>query len=308
MRNLLILFCISFLITACDDGDIITVSLDFDQELERCENDTQSYLFFDTRVDPSESLSLIIPRNDANELLFSEPTPIDQPVTMDINGNTVRFNYRTYNRDIIGDELCNIIPSSDLIINEDFESPAGTVEITSTIFDDDNDGVPTAFEGADPNGDGDFSDSLDTDGDGLFDYIDSDDDNDNVPTINEIDNSDGDDDPNTNPMDTDGNGTPDYLDDDDDGDMVLTRFEDENTNDNPRDDTANNAEGVLVPHYLNDQETGEFTNVNTITTTYTRIVFTNFIVRDVDIEILRTDIINLGTLESTITLPEEDDN
>ena len=165
--------------------------------------------------------------------------------------------------------------------------------------------MPTAFEGADPDGNGDFSDSLDTDGDGLFDYIDSDDDNDNVPTINEIDNSDGDDDPNTNPMDTDGNGTPDYLDDDDDGDMVLTRFEDENTNDNPRDDTANNAEGVLVPHYLNDQETGEFTNVNTITTTYTRIVFTNFIVRDVDIEILRTDVIDLGVFINSFTITQE---
>ena len=116
MRNLILLFCVSFLITACDDGDIITVELDFVADnLGRCENDTDFYLLFNTRQDPSESLSLLIPRNDANELLFREPTPVGEPTTIMIDGNVVRFNYRTYNRDIIGDELCNTIPSSDLI-------------------------------------------------------------------------------------------------------------------------------------------------------------------------------------------------
>ncbi|GAK75479.1 MULTISPECIES: FKBP-type peptidyl-prolyl cis-trans isomerase [Nonlabens] len=40
--------------------------------------------------------------------------------------------------------------------------------------DDDNDGVDTIDENADPNGDGDPSDALDTDGDGVPDYLDAD--------------------------------------------------------------------------------------------------------------------------------------
>lgn len=305
MRNFLIFFCVSFLITSCDDGDIITVELNFEQELSRCENDMNSYLLFETRNDPSESLSLIIPRNNANELLFREATPIDNPTELTINGSTVRFNYRTYNRNIANNELCNVIPPADLIINEDFESPSGTVEITSTIVDDDNDGVPTEFEGADPNGDGDFSDSRDTDGDGIFDYIDEDDDNDNVETFRELDNSDGDDNPNTNPLDTDNNGIPDYLDADDDGDGVLTRLEDENLSGTPLDDTANNAEGELVPHYLNTEETITYAVTSFIDNLYTRTVFTNFTVRDIDIEIIRATFINLGTFMDSFPVTQE---
>ncbi|NCG17908.1 MAG: hypothetical protein GWP91_02715 [Rhodobacterales bacterium] len=72
--------------------------------------------------------------------------------------------------------------------------------------DDDGDGIPTADE--DLNGDGDWSD--DTDGDGMPNYRDADDDGDGVPTANEDVNGDG----NWDNDDLDGDGIASYLDDD----------------------------------------------------------------------------------------------
>ena len=95
MRRFYIIICLLCLVT-CDDGDILTVELAFDKVLERCENDIASYLIYDTREDPNESLSLIIPRTDLSDLLFTIPTPEGTPAIFPIDGTTVRFNYRTY--------------------------------------------------------------------------------------------------------------------------------------------------------------------------------------------------------------------
>jgi uncharacterized repeat protein (TIGR01451 family) len=74
-----------------------------------------------------------------------------------------------------------------------------------TRIDPDGDGIPTADE--DTNGDGDPTND-DADGDGIPDYLDADDDGDGIPTADEDTNGDGDP---TND-DTDGDGIPDYLD------------------------------------------------------------------------------------------------
>ncbi len=310
MRHFYIILCFVFL-TACDDGDILTVELAFDKELERCVNDNESYLIYDTREDPNESLSIIIPRTDANELLFTEATTVGTPTILIINESTIRFIYRTYNRAIVTDELCNIIPPADLNIVEDYEADIGTIEVTVTIEDDDGDGIPSDLEERDPNGDGDFSDAQDWDNDGIPDYLDEDDDNDNVKTAFELDddNSDGDNDPTTNPLDTDGDGDPDYLDEDDDGDGVDTIEEDEDGDQNPRDDSSVNN-GITIFHYLNTLETTNYGSPGIIDleeNEYTRTVTTSFYIRGIDLEILRATEIDFGILTTIITdYPQED--
>ncbi len=52
--------------------------------------------------------------------------------------------------------------------------------------DDENDGLDTALENPDPNGDGDPSDAQDTDKDGTPDYLDADDDGNGIDTIVEV--------------------------------------------------------------------------------------------------------------------------
>ena len=307
MRRFYIIICLLCLV-ACDDGDILTVELEFDKVLERCENDIESYLIYDTRVDPNESLSLIIPRTDLSDLLFTIPTPVGTPAIFPINGTDVRFNYRTYNRAIITDELCDVISPAGLNIVEDYEATTGTVEVTVTIEDDDGDGVPTAFEGrGELDANGDYSNAQDFDQDGIPDYLDVDDDDDNVLTSEEIDNSDGDNDPTTNPLNTDadlpnGDDMPDYLDKDDDGDGTFTRLEDENGMNGPGDDRQDNTAGDDVAHYLNIEETTSYTfeDYNNFENTYNRTVTTRFLVKDIDLEILRATDVDFGILTTII--------
>ncbi|WP_299364244.1 hypothetical protein [Winogradskyella sp.] len=298
------------LLISCDDGDIITVELEFDMDLERCENDIDSYLIYDLREDPNESLSLIIPRTTDNELLFTEPTPSNMPTTLTINGTTVRFIYRTYNRAVVSSganqELCDVVPPADLTILQDFEATTGSVDVTVTIEDDDNDGISSEDEGrGEMDENGNYPNALNTDGDAFPDYLDEDDDNDNVKTIDEIDtsNADGDGNPATNPLDTDNDGTPDYLDTDDDGDGVATIEEDADGDFNPRNDLNTNSEGELVAHYLNDLETTNYGSPGlTDNNIYTRTVNTSFLVRDINLEIFTATEVNFGTLITSFEL------
>lgn len=309
MRNFLVVVVVLLSLSSCDDGDIITVNLDFQDDLSRCENNDDSYLIYKTRTDPSESLSIVIPNNTTNDLLFSEPTTPNEPVIFTINGNTVRFIYRTYNRDITGtgtaNELCNTIPPADLIVNEDYESESGTIEVTATIIDDDGDGISSLDEGADPNGDGDFSDAQNSDDDTIPDYLDQDDDNDNVLTINEIDteNQDGDDNPFTNPLDTDSDGIADYLDEDDDNDLVNTIFEDANGINGPIDDTSE-QNGEFIRLYLNPNETTAYTPSpsSALENVYTRTVFTRFVVKQFGLDIILGDELDLGIVTTIIPI------
>ncbi|WP_299105690.1 DUF6252 family protein [uncultured Winogradskyella sp.] len=71
--------------------------------------------------------------------------------------------------------------------------------------DDDGDGVLTQFEAVDADGN-----PIDTDGDLDVDYLDNDDDGDAILTINENADPNGDGNPD-DAVDTDGNGVPDYL-------------------------------------------------------------------------------------------------
>ncbi|APY06967.1 hypothetical protein BWZ20_01045 [Winogradskyella sp. J14-2] len=305
MRHLYVIFAL-LLLTACDDGDIITVDLEFDKELDLCTNNTESFLIYDTRENPNESLSLIIPRGNNEEFPFTEATPVGEPIEFNLQQIGNRFIYRTYNRSIVDGELCSPIPPANLTIVEDYEADAGTAFATVSIEDDDNDGIPNTFE----YGPGGIDNPRNSDDDEFPDYIDQDDDNDNVLTINEIetDDIDGDGDPSNN-LDTDGDGIADYLDEDDDGDGVDTILEDANQNKDPRDDRNLNAEGVEVPDYLNVLEATDHGNPGLAGgNIYTRTVTVNFLIEDFNLDILSATEIDFGTLTYDITFIEEADD
>jgi hypothetical protein len=93
------------------------------------------------------------------------------------------------------------------------DATKGTIN-GDTETDHDHDGIPDSVEiGDDP------LNPLDTDGDGIPDWLDLDSDGDGIPDSIEK-GSDG-----TNPVDTDGDGTPDYLDLDSDGDGIPDTVE-----------------------------------------------------------------------------------
>lgn len=311
MRSIFLVLIVSVLFSSCDDGDIITVDLDFDKTLELCSNNTDAFTIYDLRNDPSESLALILPRDADDVAPFINPTPNDTPTTFTIDGSTNRFIYRTYNRDIVNSgnnrELCNAVIPSDLIIQESYEALGGTAFVTTTIIDDDNDGIPSENEGrGDADENGDFPNAIDTDGDGVPNYQDQDDDNDNVMTSDEDENLDGDDNPFTDALDTDGDGTPNYLDTDDDGDLILTIEEDENGDKNPRNDMSIDSNGIDLPHYLNDEATTLYESPGIVlTNSFTRVVTSTISIINFNLEIISGDEIDFGTLTNTIIFQQE---
>ncbi|SDB32600.1 hypothetical protein SAMN03097699_0719 [Flavobacteriaceae bacterium MAR_2010_188] len=240
------LISISFLLVflSCDDGDIITAALEFnDLEVQTC----GSVLFYKEKTNPPETLSIQIGNTELSSLLAVDADTNTLQRTFVINGTSNRFNYRTYSS-LPDDPFCNDIPNSQLNVISDDESTSGTITTLTTLVEDDNDGIPAELE--DINGNGNLEDD-DTDGDGLPNYIDFDDDGDNVPTTAEKVNyteNDG----LSLAQDTDGDGIPDYLDNDDDNDGVLTRDEENLSPDkNPLNDITSDA--FSIADFLNPE-------------------------------------------------------
>ncbi|MEZ4802759.1 MAG: hypothetical protein R2797_08290 [Gelidibacter sp.] len=293
MRKLMCLFCIGLLLVNCDDGDVITVELDFENTFKTCGD----LVFYKTKTDPAESLSIFIANLSIEDILATSPVGTEgvfvelatptREVTLD--GNTNVFNYRTYSS-LPDTPFCTDVPSSDLNITSDSEG-SGVVTITTTLTEDDNDGIPSELE--DINGNGDLTDD-DTDGDGVPNYLDDDDDGDNVKTINEEVNyteANG----LANALDTDGDGIPNYLDNDDDGDGVPTRDEQSFSQDqNPANDVTNTEVGA---DYLNPDVA-----VSTPETAYSaHNIQQKFVVRlvlsDLSIPQLSLDVLDFGILD-----------
>ena len=293
MRNCFLFFTLIIFTCACNDGDIIEVQLDFDKDLALCQIETtnqsgssnSSFLFYDTRSDPFESLSLLIPNTSTTQSIFN-PVNNGEVQSIAIDGNTVQFHYRSYNGDP-NDLICAVIPPADVNITQSYPASGGIADFTSTFVDDDQDGVPTIFEI-----DGD------SDGDGIPNYIDEDDDGDNVLTMNEIPDPNGDGDL-SDAQDTDGDLIPDYLDSDDDNDGTLTINEDENGNGNLFDDIAS---GSITARFLDENFSNSYTVLTFNENHFFRIVTVSILLTNIDISILAADSLFMGTYETILIL------
>jgi YD repeat-containing protein len=159
-------------------------------------------------------------------------------LTYNVNGNLRDFKFN-----VIGESPT----SNGLTLTLDDLSPNKWVESCGEDNDLDNDTVLNDAENMDPNGDGDYSDAVDSDGDSIPDYLDTDDDNDGIPTINEDGNT-------GNPVitvDTDMDQIPNYLDPDDDGDGIDTIQEDL---DNDGDPSNDDWDGDNIANYLDNDD------------------------------------------------------
>lgn len=248
----LLYFIPVILLYGCNDGDVITNDFEFENaQVQLCEPtavgaNNNRYVFYKNETTNFESLVLQFTTGD--DIMV---TPGDYgPYAVASSPNL--FEYRKLTAAPGANYYCNDIPPVTPVVTEVYTAVGGQLLITtSTLRDDDNDGILASDEGAV------FIDGVidlaattqDTDGDGILDYLDEDDDGDNVPTRLEgvAFNADG----TINlaaSRDTDGDGIPDYLDPDDDGDGVLTINEDLNRNLDPTDDgPAGGLPNYLVP-------------------------------------------------------------
>ena len=296
MRQLFFVFLalIVLPLNSCDDGDIIDFELDFEDTFQACGD--SDLVFYKTKNDPSESLSLKLNNVSLDDVLTVNTAGVFEK-TYTIS-STNPFNYRTYsNTTLPSDLFCNAIPNSEIKITQDIESTSGSAILKTVLTEDDNDGVPAESE--DINGNSDLEDD-DTDGDGLPNYIDADDDGDNILTKNENPDPNGDGDL-SDAQDTDLDGIPDYLDDDDDGDGIKTRDEENDSQDeNPANDITVSEFG---PDYLNkdvaNMETPAATAYRQHSITQTYVV--TLIVTDFDLELISVDVFDFGILDDSST-------
>ena len=309
MKKLLYLLLVCSFLSSCDDGDVLEFELDFEDEITLCPDSTNTYLFYNTKDDPFESLILLLPNNTQNNLIFNATN--DTTFNRTISGNT-RFNYRLYNGDPNG-VICNQIIDPNVSVVGDFPAQNGAeAQFSISLTDDDNDGLPFLTEN--PN-ELPFEDAPDSDGDGLPDYLDDDDDNDNVPTrqelgeylqtdnIEDLLNTDKD-------FSVGADDIPDYLDPDDDGDGVPTISEDFDMDKDPRDDvdfeTVKGQMGIF--RYLDEEsrENNNFTDLRSAD--YDREVRVKISILRGNIEVLKFDSFEMGiyTYPLTILYTEED--
>lgn len=292
-KSLFVILFINLIFSfSCSDGDIIAVEFDFGDTFQSCGE--TNLVFFKTKNDPSESLSILI-----DNLTLAQIINVGTGNAL-VTTTPGLFNYRTYSNTTLPNNLfCNDVPSSEVKITQDYQSPS-TAVITTTLIKDDNDGIPALLE--DINGNGNLDDD-DSDGDGIPNYLDADDDGDNVLTKDENPDPNGDgifDDA----QDTDGDGIPDYLDDDDDGDGILTRDEETDTQDqNPRNDVS---DALVGPDYLNANVTigvpATSYRIHIINLTY----LVTLKVTGISLDILSQDEFDFGVLENpSLTTTEQ---
>lgn len=248
MRKFLVVFSVLLSVLSCDDGDIITTELEFDDTFKACGD----LVFHKTKTDPNESLSIQLSSPDFTiaDLIITEADETNDLLVNLVAAESSSFSianrlqFRSYTSDP-SNFFCQDVPPSGIEVTEEYTSTSGEAYFTMALLEDDDDGIPAELE--DRNNNGDYYDD-DTDGDGLPDFLDVDDDGDNVLTSSENVNyteTDG----LTNALDTDGDGIPNYLDNDDDGDGVPTRNEEFNTFDNnPTNDVTDSTVGA---DYLN---------------------------------------------------------
>jgi hypothetical protein len=270
---------------SCDDGDIITVEFDFEDSFSSCGD----LVLYKTKTDPAESMSI-----NFSSLSLEDLLEVEDNDTLVISTTSNTFNYRTYNNSSLPSTglFCADIPSSEVDIIEDYESSNSEATIITVLTEIDNDGISSADE--DRNGNGNYKDD-DTDGDEIPDYLDFDDDGDNIPTKDENPDPNGDGDL-SDAQDTDGDGTPDYLDPDDDGDGVLTRDEENDTqNQNPKDDITNNDAGA---DYLNPEIKTSVPATAYRTHSYTQSYKVSVFI-DISIRIISQDDYYFGALDNT---------
>ncbi|MBT8319965.1 MAG: hypothetical protein KJP01_07535 [Gramella sp.] len=303
------------LLTACDDGDIIVTNFDFENSTFRfCEGSDRKVIYAINDDDVFESISLEFRNSQLQTDDNGNLIPPDQEeISFALTGND-RVVYRIYDGEVESGSnsyFCSVVPPSEPRVIEEWISGTGATVFVNTGFTDetasadpDRDGLSNIEEGWVSGGP-----YLDTDEDGIPDYLDKDDDGDNVLTTTEIANG------NNDPVNADGlrdfdeDGIPNYLDDDDDNDTVLTRLEvregDEN---NP--EIFQTAEGIS--NYLNPEQTAELQHdvyINhDISRNYGfRVIIENlkFIKQDGSGESIQFESYNFGTLSaSNVTFPQ----
>ncbi|KZE80276.1 MAG: hypothetical protein LBI73_04830 [Myroides sp.] len=117
-----------FLLTSCDDGNLVYKDIDFSKvtAVERCTTLGADKIYFKLQND--EALILVI---DAENIMKDETNSIKE---VNIDGTATSLDYRKYSAKVAANSICNLPPpASPSVIQSIPASPGGTVVIEDNL-------------------------------------------------------------------------------------------------------------------------------------------------------------------------------
>ncbi len=125
MKRFLGLISLLFFISACDDGDLIVETIDF-ESITATKCDTKDIIY---KLKDTEILLLQIP----DETFLENETLEDEPIEIEITATT-NVIYRLYNGQVSSDNICLLVPDATPNVIEEWVTTSGTIQITTTAI------------------------------------------------------------------------------------------------------------------------------------------------------------------------------
>lgn len=129
MKKALSLLVLLAFINACDDGNLTQEDISFEDVSTRsCSNSSTNTLIY--KLKEKEALIMEIPTTT----FTSEPTPVDEPIELNISTSSNRVVYRFYNGTVASDNICETIAPATPVITEQWTATDGIIQIVTTAI------------------------------------------------------------------------------------------------------------------------------------------------------------------------------
>ncbi|PJJ07373.1 hypothetical protein CLU83_0538 [Flavobacterium sp. 1] len=137
MKRFIGVLCCAIAFSACDDGDLVVDTINFDEIATSTCGDANNLLF---KLKDSESLILNIPDDVFKETFKEEPTEDNEPIKLNISStNQVVYNF--YDGKVTSDNICDLIPPATPKVKTQWKASSGVIEVkteavkTSNVID-----------------------------------------------------------------------------------------------------------------------------------------------------------------------------
>nr|WP_315203322.1 hypothetical protein [uncultured Flavobacterium sp.] len=129
MKRFLGILCCAIAFSACDDGDLIVDTINFDEVATSTCGEANNLLF---KLKDSESLILNLPDDVFEETFKEEPTEVDEPIKLDISStNQVVYNF--YDGKVASTNICDLIPPANPNVKTQWKASSGVIEVRTEI-------------------------------------------------------------------------------------------------------------------------------------------------------------------------------
>lgn len=132
MKRFIGILCCAIAFSACDDGDLVVDTINFDEITTSTCGDANNLLF---KLKDSESLILNVPAENFKE----DATADNAPIELNINTTTNQVVYNFYDGKVASANICDLLrPKSPNIVTQ-WNASSGIVQITTETVKSSND-------------------------------------------------------------------------------------------------------------------------------------------------------------------------